>query len=342
MSGAADQRPGASAGVECDVEVSCHSEIVEKNAHFKNYSALCHLKEKGEWISAPLFDFGKDNKFYLKLYPKGEEQEESLALYLYFEGPKSLLYDFSADIRTSGEGCKTFRKKMGEQPSFRLHEPGVDNGWGWKKFCENKSVQNAPHLEVKVKVWVTDPSYKVNQTLTSSSDEKARGPQAVADDWIALYKSGDLSDMTIVVSGGVDKNVHGSVLAARSAVFKANLSSGMKEAKEKRIDLSDIEEETANHFIHFLYGGMLDGNIAQPLCLDLLAIGKRYEVPSLVEEVGGRLIDKLDVENCARLLSVADRYGCDRLRQAAVHFLFFPIYNDSQTLKLPFLFDLIQ
>ena len=53
--------------VECDVEVTCHSEVVEKNAHFKNYSALCHLKEKGEWISAPLFDFGKDNKFYLKL-----------------------------------------------------------------------------------------------------------------------------------------------------------------------------------------------------------------------------------------------------------------------------------
>lgn len=28
--------------------------------------------------------------FWIRLYPKGEESEENLALYLYFEGPKSL------------------------------------------------------------------------------------------------------------------------------------------------------------------------------------------------------------------------------------------------------------
>jgi speckle-type POZ protein len=203
---------------------------------------------------------------------------------------------------------------------IRLHEPGVDNGWGWKKFCDNKSVQNAPHLEVKVKVWVTDPNYKVNQTLTSSSDARATASEALADDFKKFYENGELSDITIVLTGGVEKKVHGAVLAARSPVFLANLTSGMKEAKERRIDLSDVEEETANHFINFLYDARLDANLAQPMCLELLAIGKRYDVPSLVEDVGHRLIDKLDVENCARLLSVADRYGCERLRLAALKF----------------------
>ena len=70
------------------------------------------------------------------------------------------------------DGMKMFKKKMGEVPSFRTHEPGVDNGWGWKKFCDNTQVQKASALTVQVKVWVTTPKIdiKENQVQPQSRD----------------------------------------------------------------------------------------------------------------------------------------------------------------------------
>ena len=96
----------------------------------------------------------------------------------------------------------------------------------------------------------------VNKTLRvkfeiSSRDEVADGDEesdgllknVLADTFGTLYRSGNLSDLSIVTKDGT-MIVHKAVLGAHSPVFLKMLNSGMMEQSANKITISDYEATT--------------------------------------------------------------------------------------------------
>lgn len=73
-------------------------------------------------------------------------------------------------------------------------------------------------------------------------------------DFGAILDSPDFSDMTVAV-GEREFKTHCNVLAARSSVLKRMVSSDMSEGISRRLELHDIDSDTALAFLQFLYSG---------------------------------------------------------------------------------------
>lgn len=77
-------------------------------------------------------------------------------------------------------------------------------------------------------------------TVNSSLSDSAVSQQEVCDDLRNLLDSQMFSDVTIQV-GDERIQAHRNILAARSPVFAAMLSSGMTEGREKKIAIKDLD-----------------------------------------------------------------------------------------------------
>ena len=73
---------------------------------------------------------------------------------------------------------------------------------------------------------------------------------------------------------------HRSLLSARSPVFAAMFASGMKEAVSGQIQIRDIDPTTFQHFLKFLYTGMVEPS---SLNRNLFTVAERYRVDTLME-----------------------------------------------------------
>jgi len=73
---------------------------------------------------------------------------------------------------------------------------------------------------------------------------------------------------------------HRSLLSARSPVFAAMFASGMKEAETGRVRIEDVDPTTFQHFLKFLYTGMLETSAMNK---ELFTVADKYGVETLME-----------------------------------------------------------
>mgnify|MGYP001480415358 CR=1 FL=1 len=167
--------------------------------------------------------------------------------------------------------------------------------------------------------------------VTSKREEKLRQPIPVSlcDDFMVLLRSGKGADATIKAANGESRQVHTLILGARSPVFETMFKSGFREGKPGRlINMEDVDIAVLDRFLEFLYTGYiatkLVGELLEPWCVDdclaLAHLAHKYDVPSLVECVVGKLMRLLSPTNVARIITFADRYSCPTLKQAACKF----------------------
>lgn len=74
----------------------------------------------------------------------------------------------------------------------------------------------------------------------------------IADDFQALFETGKLSDMKIVF-GQKEFAAHKLILAARSPVLGNLLKFNFKVDEETRLILKDIDEETGEELLRYIY-----------------------------------------------------------------------------------------
>ena len=79
------------------------------------------------------------------------------------------------------------------------------------------------------------------------------------EDMTKLMEDSETSDFTLKVANK-DFKVHKSVLGARSGVFRTMFLSGLKEAVEGEAVITDVDEETLQEVLHYIYTGKLAQN----------------------------------------------------------------------------------
>ena len=113
--------------------------------------------------------------------------------------------------------------------------------------------------------------------------------------------------------------VHKFILQLRSPVFKAMLSSSMRESTSNEITITDFDHDAVKEFIRFLYLDTCDTSTLK--AKSLLAMSHKYEVKGLFLSCEIDLIKMLSVTNVIQLLIFAELYEANELKTTALKFI---------------------
>ena len=152
-------------------------------------------------------------------------------------------------------------------------------------------------------------------------------PITISTDWLALLDSGNGADVAFEVDGCTDQILaHSAVLMARSDVFARQLNSGMKEAAERRIKISEFQRPVFDVMLRFLYSDDLDvvdksvdgGASGLDVLQSLLAISHKYQLQRLLLWCEKKLCDLLSTENVCVIICQAHVYEANVLEAACL------------------------
>ncbi|XP_032454947.1 speckle-type POZ protein-like [Nasonia vitripennis] len=134
-----------------------------------------------------------------------------------------------------------------------------------------------------------------------------------------LLDSETFSDIIIISSCGKKFQVHKNILAARSTVFSAMLENNMKEATENLVEITDIDAETLEELLLFIYSGKVK-NIERA-AIDLLAASDKYAIEDLKIMCEKVLDATIGFDNAVDVFVLADLHHADLLKQKALSFI---------------------
>ena len=126
----------------------------------------------------------------------------------------------------------------------------------------------------------------------------------------------NFSDLTISCQGKTFP-VHKAILSARSNVFAAMLMHDTKEAKEQRIEIEDVDPDTMEIFLEYIYGSKLP-------CLDkeqaysLMIMGDKYNVGTLMQACQLYLLNNLQASNLVQVAILGYLVKDEKLKNAAI------------------------
>ncbi|XP_051788743.1 BTB/POZ domain-containing protein 8 [Erpetoichthys calabaricus] len=124
-------------------------------------------------------------------------------------------------------------------------------------------------------------------SYTSTSSDFVEPASALGEDLLLLYKSGDFSDIGIVTEKATFR-AHKAILCSRSSYFAAMLGGNWLESSQECITLQGIGQTEMDVMLHFIYGAVVDLPKGADVC---------------------------------QVLSVADMFGLDGLKEVAVLYL---------------------
>ncbi|XP_065209093.1 speckle-type POZ protein-like isoform X2 [Planococcus citri] len=157
-----------------------------------------------------------------------------------------------------------------------------------------------------------------NVSNISTSLCSSRQKTNFARDFEKLLNDEDFSDVTISIKGK-DYPAHKSILAARSSTFNAMFKSDMRESTTNRVDIEDIEPDTFEEMLRYIYTGK-SKNLGT-LAFELLPVAEKYDIKDLKIDCEQALFEKLSRENVVKILILADMHNADQLRTQTLQFI---------------------
>lgn len=152
--------------------------------------------------------------------------------------------------------------------------------------------------------------------VNGQPDKRDLGPQLGA-----LLDSGRFSDVVVRV-GQEEIKAHSAILAARSPVFEAMWSSGMREQQQKEVVIKDLDPGSVRRMLRFMYTGALDVKLEKDSdAISLLEVAHQYDVASLVEVCVATLSSWLTEDKAAEYLMIAEHAGLECFRKRCLEFI---------------------
>ena len=216
-------------------------------------------------------------------------------------------------------------------------------GYGKEGHCEIQRLQLAvtkkygipkEHLQFQYEIetrrsgnYILDPYYQadsskvirvfVNKDFVTDKLLKA-GTRVFIEDMTKLMEDPETSDFTLKVANK-DFKVHKSVLGARSGVFRTMFLSGMQEAVEGEAVITDVDEETLEEVLHYIYTGKLSGKDFSTNSLCYAAA--KYQLDTLMdlipEEIRKRKTE-LQAEEVAEVFIAGELFGREEFHEIAM------------------------
>lgn len=194
------------------------------------------------------------------------------------------------------------------------------DGWGRDKFIRLSELLNISAglwsndsivLEVEILVYGNLEHAPV-QSLASRSVH----PHSLESAMGRMLNDVETADLVLLISSNqYPLYAHRFVLAARSRVFRAMLTSSMKEMQNATIVLEDLEPEVVVQLLNFLYTDTIPSREnLDNFGPQLLVAALKYEITLLADHCERYLSKRIDGDNALEVFQFADAIGSAPLR----------------------------
>jgi speckle-type POZ protein len=194
---------------------------------------------------------------------------------------------------------------------------------GWHKFVKHSELESSCYL---IDGCVT---FVCGIIDLNGNDRVPVPPTDLGDHLGHLLECTDGSDVSFSV-GSETFCAHRTILAARSPVFKAQLSGSMSDAQMDRITLHDVQPAAFRILLRFLYTDALpsdtelvkdlENTSATDLLQHLLAAADMYQLVRLKLMCAQKLWDHVSPETVAAMLVCAEMHDCPVLKKRCIDF----------------------
>jgi len=261
---------------------------------------------------------GKPTDWNLLLYPSGDGEENTNYVSLYLR--KANVTSEPIEV----EAIFYIVNQRGEKENrFRLREvfKNKHETWGFAKFVNHSSIRLPSNKSFTVLCELSllgDAVLSSGTNKTRVSKDECTNSHQVSLDMCSFLESGEFSDC-IVRCGLYEYNCHKIILARRSPVFKAMFSNDMKENRESKVVINDLDQETVYEMLYYIYSGNVKN--LKLKALNLLAAADKYAIGELKETCESHLQGNLTIENISDILIVAYLHNCLHLQRTALRFV---------------------
>ena len=278
-------------------------------------------EKKGESLNSPSFYAVNDEgiKWTIKIQKDtptyGNGYQDPLCLFLCLsECPASeptVATRFSITVSDEKEGKLLHERKSSHIPSifsklsghaevsFNGHVPMGNR----EEYLKISSILIRVTIEYEKGQLVAETPKSILSVISSKS--------SWSEDFENLFISQSGSDICFIIDGQEIK-AHKTVLSARSPVFAAMFHSNMKEKGMSRIDIPDVSQDIFNALLHFMYTDRVQ--LTETSAELLLAAADKYLLASLKSKCEEFIIKYLTIENCSRIMDLADLHNSLRLK----------------------------
>jgi len=149
----------------------------------------------------------------------------------------------------------------------------------------------------------------------SVPDAEDNSTTRLQNDYIAMFESGSLTDVTFVIQGE-EVAAHRNVLSWRSDYFRRMFEAEMKESASNRVEVLDMEPAIFKAMLRFIYGGVLEEAKFEPLA-QLIVAADKYGLDELKKKCELAIRCDLRVGNIIDALLLADTANCPLLHREA-------------------------
>ena len=141
---------------------------------------------------------------------------------------------------------------------------------------------------------------------------------ALTSDLLSLLQNSCSSDLTLVCPDG-EVQVHRLMMSARSTVFSRLLNSDMEESSSGIVKIGDFKIDVVRAMVQYIYTAKIDDSFED--ILNLMIIGDKYLIQSLVDECTTKLSDSLRESNVLVLGAAAEVYSVKALLDSCAQFV---------------------
>ncbi|KAJ1267786.1 hypothetical protein BS78_07G085000 [Paspalum vaginatum] len=163
-------------------------------------------------------------------------------------------------------------------------------------------------------------------TTTKSFPKIQVPPSDIGEHFGRLLETKEGEDVIFSV-GRVVFTAHEMVLAARSAVFRADFYGPMRERGTEPIVIEDVPPDVFRGLLHFIYSDSLppfedlEADDSCEMLRHLFVAADRYAMERLKLICQSILCENLHVQTVATTLALADQHHCDMLKDACIEFI---------------------
>ncbi|TVT99190.1 hypothetical protein EJB05_55459, partial [Eragrostis curvula] len=287
----------------------------------------------GECLKSLPFTVGGHN-WQIGYYPNGKSSASadyiSLSLYL----DESVTVPVKVQQRVG-----LVDKLEGQAPSLAMEEVytfGSHVGFGNPQFMKRGDLEKSKYLtgdsfSIRCDIAVLGEFHVVETADAATPPVISVPPSDLHRHFGELLQTEKGADVVFEV-GGEKVAAHRCVLAARSAVFSAELFGTMKESDITGagvIRIDDMEAQVFKTLLYFVYTDSLpkinkDDRQADAMFQHLLVAADRYNVERLKFICQENLCRYINVGTVATILTLAEQHNCHGLKNACFSFLSSP------------------
>jgi speckle-type POZ protein len=299
--------------------------------HIDGYSRTKEDLPTGKSIKSRPFRAG-DGNWFLLYYPNGISSDcaEFMSIALKLDASVAAVFKAQAKISLldpAGNLVPGYTKTL---PAREYSSGG--HGCGIGNFVKRDWLEKSEYLlDDCVKISCAVTIYQKLRTEDTIAPSPSPSPPVVVPPSDLnqhlgnLFRTKDGADVTFQVAGETIR-AHRFLLAARSLVFKAELSGGMKEstAPGDCIRIDDMLPEVFNNLLHFAYTDLLpemEEKEEAVMSQHLLEAADRYDMQRLKLICEDKLCRHLDASTAATTLVLAEQHNCQGLKEACIEFL---------------------